>query len=542
MVAVFQEVRRVLRKDGTLWLNMGDSYARQAGDDSKKTISEFGGRHGPQTAGAIKSGNNSAPAGLKPKDLIGMPWRVALALQADGWYLRCDIIWSKPNPMPESVTDRPTKGHEYIFLMTKSAKYYYDAEAIKQPAATATVNDKRGNDNGSRKDRDYPGNASNGGTNLGGKSWPGIGPQHAKERDRGEVYEPMTAHQKVNRRSVWEIPTQAFTGWTKTFHLARVEPGDASDGMIHIVFPNCPNHGDLFDSVAKEFYDVHASDNQSHIEHSGDGLSQEHESGSVVSEQHLGDCSGADSLDSDRQEYSLSAIDHNTETHKKGRALETNSPYKTFYETLSHIDDRQELLEFFVRQTSSGENNILPDEMDAHLLDQIPHRTVDKFSSFPLGCNCLIYNTITKKQSHFATFPEMLVKLCILAGTSAKGCCSKCGAPWERQIEVNYKNDTTKSGRPAKGNRHKSVGNDIDRVMGYNERTRRIATTTGWRSTCECNAEIVPCTVMDIFGGSGTTAKVAQDEGRDWIVIELNPKYIPMIERRVSNRQQILNI
>ena len=356
LVEVFHEVRRVLRKDGTLWLNMGDSYARQAGDDSKKTISEFGGRHGPQTAGAIKSGNNSAPAGLKPKDLIGMPWRVALALQADGWYLRCDIIWSKPNPMPESVTDRPTKAHEYIFLMTKSAKYYYDNEAIKTAPKQSTIDDKRGNEDGSRNDRDYPGNASNGGTNLGGKSWPGIGPQHAKERARGEVYEPMTAHQKVNRRSVWEIPTQAY-----------------------------------------------------------------------------------------------------------------------------------------------------PD-------------------------------------AHFATFPEMLVKLCILAGTSAKGCCSKCGAPWERQIEVNYKNDTTTDGRPAKGNRHKSVGNDIDRVMGYNERTRRIATTTGWRSTCECNAEIVPCTVMDIFGGSGTTAKVAQDEGRDWIVIELNPKYIPMIEKRVSNRQEILNI
>jgi len=112
LVEVFREVRRVLRDDGTLWLNLGDSFAVKA---------------------------SKVPIGLKPKDLCGIPWRVAFALQADGWYLRSDIIWAKNNPMPESVTDRPTKSHEHLFLLAKSQRYFYDAEAIKEPLAEATI-------------------------------------------------------------------------------------------------------------------------------------------------------------------------------------------------------------------------------------------------------------------------------------------------------------------------------------------------------------------------------------------------------------------
>ena len=132
LVAVFREVRRVLRDDGTLWLNLGDSY------------NNFRVSKGPGQAVHGRDKLNGKPApdsgrrgwkGLKEKDLIGIPWRVAFALQADGWYLRQDIIWSKPNPMPESVTDRCTKAHEYLFLLTKSARYFYDADAIKEDGA-----------------------------------------------------------------------------------------------------------------------------------------------------------------------------------------------------------------------------------------------------------------------------------------------------------------------------------------------------------------------------------------------------------------------
>jgi DNA modification methylase len=136
MVGVFREVRRVLRDDGTLWLNMGDSYA--SGDalgrnDADRNFTGGGGNH----AGSGNPGRQGIfvrRTSLKLKDLVGMPWRLAFALQADGWFLRADIIWAKPNPMPESVTDRPTKAHEYVFLISKSARYFFDADAVREPA------------------------------------------------------------------------------------------------------------------------------------------------------------------------------------------------------------------------------------------------------------------------------------------------------------------------------------------------------------------------------------------------------------------------
>ena len=131
LVAVFREVKRVLKSDGTVWINIGDSYSSQGGPEPVQT-------RNPNRKGGSDSMNGGKPRkssgnGIKPKDLIGIPWMVAFALRADGWWLRSDIIWHKPNPMPENVTDRPTKAHEYIFLLAKSQKYFYDAEAIKEP-------------------------------------------------------------------------------------------------------------------------------------------------------------------------------------------------------------------------------------------------------------------------------------------------------------------------------------------------------------------------------------------------------------------------
>ena len=132
MVDVFREVCRVLRDDGTLWLNLGDTYTSGGRADYGSCAPDAK----QATHLAIKSAKRAPlPPGLKPKDLIGIPWRVALALQADGWWLRADIIWAKPNPMPESVTDRPTKAHEYVFLLSKAERYFYDAEAIKEGAS-----------------------------------------------------------------------------------------------------------------------------------------------------------------------------------------------------------------------------------------------------------------------------------------------------------------------------------------------------------------------------------------------------------------------
>lgn len=143
LVAVFRAAHRVLRDDGTLWLNLGDSYAGSWGAQGHKvTDKDDASWHGSQIKNHPKRGKQTGTireAGLKPKDLIGIPWRVAFALQADGWFLRQDIIWSKPNPMPESVTDRCTKAHEYLFLLSKSERYHFDAAAIAEPLGQSSI-------------------------------------------------------------------------------------------------------------------------------------------------------------------------------------------------------------------------------------------------------------------------------------------------------------------------------------------------------------------------------------------------------------------
>ncbi len=195
MVAVFREVRRALRGDGTVWLNLGDSY-NAAGRDGHGT--RVGYKQGTNRASANGS-DTSRPtaAGLKPKDLIGIPWRVAFALQSDGWYLRQDIIWHKPNPMPESVTDRCTKSHEYLFMLTKSPRYYYDAKAIAEPSQDAT-NYRPSKPKGSFQDKGEP---------LPGR----LAFRHTTEMR--------------NRRSVWTIATQPTkNAHFATFPEALVEP------------------------------------------------------------------------------------------------------------------------------------------------------------------------------------------------------------------------------------------------------------------------------------------------------------------------------
>jgi DNA modification methylase len=188
MVEVFKEVKRVLRDDGTLWLNVGDSYAgsgkRPAGNLGKKNDE----RNMEKKHSAI------IPNGLKAKDLVGIPWRLAFALQADGWYLRQDIIWAKPNPMPESVSDRCTKSHEYIFLMTKSAKYYYDHIAIKEPSVTYNPASKKKSEK-----KNIVGNMSERGVT---RTTEGLNLKTQAEK----------TYEMRNRRDVWIINTKAFKG------------------------------------------------------------------------------------------------------------------------------------------------------------------------------------------------------------------------------------------------------------------------------------------------------------------------------------------
>jgi DNA modification methylase len=320
LVEVFREVKRVLRDDGTVWLNLGDSYATNTGGGGPSDKQES--NEGSWTTGR----RNNVVSSLKPKDLVGIPWRVVFALQADGWYLRSDIIWNKPNPMPESVTDRPTKSHEYIFLLTKSSTYFYDQEAIRE-------------------------------ANL-----PGSGQQGARQKAI------MTSGKLVvrdmndrigcnpsgrNKRSVWTMNTKPFSG------------------------------------------------------------------------------------------------------------------------------------------------------------------------------------------AHFAVFPPELPETCIKAGTSQKGCCPKCGAPWRRVTE---KPDMSQ--RPLRieakqdGERIHSGFDGYPQSAGQayqNWRNDNPDKTVGWQPTCECSElEPIPCTVLDPFAGSGTTGMVAKKLGRSAILIELNPIYIDLIGIRTG--------
>jgi DNA modification methylase len=289
LVGVFREVRRVLRRDATAWINIGDSF-------------------GPG------------------KQLQGIPWKVAFALQADGWILRMDCIWSKPNPMPESVTDRPTKAHEYLFLLSRSERYYYDADAVAEQGIMTSAGSEQ------RDTRETHGvGGGNGGINA------------AKARMKLEL--ATNGFVTRNRRSVWTVATHSFP------------------------------------------------------------------------------------------------------------------------------------------------------------------------------------------ESHFATFPPALIEPCIKAGTSEKGCCAKCGAPWKRVVERSgeWRADHD---RAAKHNGEIYRTNPGGGIAGKN--TSRVSATTGWSPSCSCDAGVVPCTVLDPFGGAGTTGLVADRLQRSAIMIELNGDYAEMASGRIA--------
>jgi DNA modification methylase len=338
LVEVFRAVRRTLRDDGTVWLNLGDSYNTYAANRGNGRSTLEGSK---QTAPLVPAGYGLSAKGLKPKDLVGIPWRVALALQADGWTLRSEVIWSKKSCMPESVRDRPTRSHEQVFLLSKKAAYFYDAEAVREES---TSPDQDAHNQRYAREYDYdlpkPGNGKPGSTNHAGlHSRPGPGGR--------------------NMRSVW----------------------------------------------------------------------------------HLGP------------------------------------------------------------------------------------------SPFP--------------DAHFATFVPEIPRRAILAGTSERGCCPACLAPWVRVVEVTRGPAPAERGGKNYGMNAQGTSptSALRRVGGddwyeYAGSTR----TTGWSPSCRCDAgDPIPCTVLDPFAGAGTTGLVADRLGRSSVLIELNPEYAAMSERRIRKDAPLFN-
>jgi DNA modification methylase len=327
MVGVFREVRRVLRDDGTLWLNMGDSYGAGGGNyfaglPAAATACDGAPRSVAATARARGDiGERRLTTGLKPKDLVGMPWRLAFALQADGWFLRADIIWAKRNPMPESVTDRPTKAHEYVFLLSKAARYFYDADAVRERIGEST-----------RSQRTFRGGCyTNNATFNNSHDYTGHAPYSDGEPGEGR-----------NLRSVWTLASEPTP------------------------------------------------------------------------------------------------------------------------------------------------------------------------------------------ESHFATFPTALASRCIQAGSSERGCCAACGAPWARIVE-----QESRPNAPSLQGKYNGLG--VHRtISGGVSNDGRPRVVLGWQPSCACDASVVPCTVLDPFAGTGTVGAVAEQLGRHSILLELSPAYVRLADRRTA--------
>lgn len=246
LVEVFREVRRVLRDDGTLWVNIGDSYAGSWGSQAKRESPAAIGRNSILNHPKRASGTGRLTDGYKGKDLMGIPWRLAFALQDDGWYLRQDIIWHKPNPMPESVKDRCTKAHEYLFLLSKGSRYWFDQGSIREPAAQSSIDRWAQNvEDHAGSDR-IPGKTNGPMKSVGGSRRNSFARETKyTEGEHGQTGQHRPGRPDIdydttrNKRSVWTVATTGFKGaHFATFPPELIEP---------CILAGCPVGGTVLD-------------------------------------------------------------------------------------------------------------------------------------------------------------------------------------------------------------------------------------------------------------------------------------------------------
>ncbi len=482
MVAVFREVWRVLRDDGTLWLNLGDSYT-SGNRDGHGTRVGYKQQTNRGMNGTADPPRAPQPPGLKPKDLVGIPWMVAFALRADGWYLRSDIIWAKKNCMPESVRDRPTRSHEYVFLFSKSPRYYFDQDAVREGVPQV----------------------------------PGV------EAADGFLSAPKSPELRLGLQGVREGTGEG---------VASAGRGGERKGSSQALRTNGARPSKA-SGVRKE------SDTQG----AASGLPQERDGASGVT-QSRGDrgregAKAASRTDGEGQgipcpdegEASSCADDRSdADGRRVGGDLEGGRRAVRVLRDGGDVDDGS--------HRSAGEG------WQAHEGERgAGVQALQQSQEGSSGRNIRsVWHVATQPfpGAHFATFPPKLIEPCILAGSPPK-CCGECGAPWERVRErtgrmIQQQNgpDTVKAHIQANG----AHGATSSLTTGYSPEYE----TTGWRSTCDHDDDTGTATVLDPFNGAGTTGLVALRHDRDYVGIELNPEYAQMARDRITDDAPLLNV